>query len=151
MILNLFDQNTQKKLYLGWCNVFRCWLHSGGGKWFVHESLLGKAEPEFGGFAILGAEYFLHEAVAHLLAGLCEVLPKKVSLLLAGGPPVDWIQWEAGLAWNVELGDGQRVHLVGGLVLVRALLQLLEALGTVTIRFKNEIEEIKYWIKLNYM
>ena len=61
------------------------------------------------------------------MAQLEEVLPHEVGLLGALGLGVDAVEGEAGLAGDVEAGDGQAVHLLLALGLARTLLQLAQA------------------------
>lgn len=101
------------------------------GQRLVHELLLGEAQPPLARFAVLAGEDPLAHPDANLLAQLLQVLLHQVRLGRAGRLRVHRIQREARLARDVKLGDGQRVHLLQALVLVRAALQPLQALGDV--------------------
>lgn len=46
-------------------------------------------------------------------------------------PGINRVQGKPGLAWDVKLANGQRVHLLYALILVGTTLQLLETLGNV--------------------
>jgi len=94
----------------------------------LHELFLREAGPPFIGLAILGVEDLLQYPVAGFVAQLQQVLAHQIRILGRLRLGIDGVQWEASIAGNVELGDGQAVHVLLSLGLARGAIELLEAL-----------------------
>jgi len=97
----------------------------------VHELLFGEAGPPFVGLAILGVEDLLHHPVAGFVAQLQEILAHQVRILGSLRLGIDGVQGKTGIAGDVELGNGQAVHVLLSLSLAGGPIELLQALGDV--------------------
>jgi len=98
---------------------------------FFHELLFGEAGPPFVGLAILGVEDLLHHPVAGFVAQLQEILAHQVRILGSLRLGIDGVQGKTGIAGDVELGNGQAVHVLLSLSLAGGPIELLQALGDV--------------------
>lgn len=98
---------------------------------FVHELLLGETQPPLAGLAVLSGEDPFANPDTDFLPQLLQILFHQIRLRRGRRFGIDRIQRKPGLSGDIELGNGQRVHLLKPLVFVGAPLQPLQTLGDV--------------------